>query len=939
MRPDASKLMVEDLSSEQRELLKLLLEQEGVDVAESLVIPRRAPGESVPLSYSQRRLWFTDQIATRTGDQSPNSNPIGWRLFGDLDAAALEESFGELARRHEILRTRFIVKNGEPVQVVEPPALFILPTIDLRHLPSTEREAEVARLAAEIAGHRFDLERGPLLRATLVRLDDREHVLILTVHCLVADGMSEGILLEELSALYQSLVTDSTSPLAELQVQYADFALWQREWLMGEARQQQLTYWKKQLAGSAPYLRLPTDRQRPADPTFGGAWLPFALPADLSARVRSASRREGVTTFMLFLAAWKTLLWHYTGQEDIVVATTVSNRGRPEAERLLGFFSNNLLLRTSLSDNLTFRDLLQRVRDVAIGAYGHQDLPFEELIRELYLDPDFGDVPHLQNVLVLHERSAERSLTLPGIVVEKLPSRKETATFDLAVRLVDGDDAFAGSVEYSTDLYEAVTVRRTLEHFEAVLTYFVDDCDRRISELSLASDRPQQDGLLSGVADNAGYDQGTAAERYLCAGSSFDAGRECLVVAARDDLERRLVALWEDVLGVSPVGVTDDFFDLGGKSRDALRLFAAIDEACGIALPLGTLFQAPTIERCADILAEMLGLARPPTAGNGAGDVLQNASGPVVLNGPVMSAASGALAPSMNGRASVAEIGSWSPLVRIQPSGTRLPFFCVHGAGGGVLTFRDLARRLGTDQPFYGFQAQGVDGQRRPLERIEDMASQYLEHVRAIQPRGPYLLGGYSGGGVIAFEMAQQLLRMGEGTALLVLLDTFHPHFRMRRLTVQDRIHNLSDQGFTYVFGWPRRVRDRRAARSRLTEATSYVERGLRVPYELREALMEHNFRLAQARYQPRPYPGTIALFRAADISPEIDHAGPTLGWSGLASDEIEVHEIPGSHHTLVLEPNVRMLVDRLKTCLEQAQQRAAGHAVGAGIAADPRAS
>jgi thioesterase domain-containing protein len=852
-------------------------------------------------------------MAARTGINSPSNNPNAWRLRGDLNVAALERSFGELVRRHEILRTTCSIQDGEPVQLVAPAAPFVLPILDLRQMPPTEREAEAQRLAAEEAYHRFDLERGSLLRAALVRLDEREHILLLTTHYFVADGMSEAILLEELGALYRAIVDETVAPLPELPAQYADFALWQREWLKGDVRESQLAYWKEHLRGSPACLDLPVDRPRPSDRTFSGTWLPFALPTELASRVRSVSRREGVTAFMLFLAAWQVLLRRSTGQDDIVVATTVSNRGRREAERLLGFFSNNLLLRTDLSGNPTFREVLERVRDVAIGAYSHQDLPFEELIQELHLDPDFEDVPQLQTVLVLHERSAELNLALPGISISKLPSQKDTATFDLAVRLADGDDTFVGSVEYSTDLFEATTIQRIIGDFQAVLESLVNDCEGRVLAVNLPS------GASGSVSNGAAHDlipRHTATlGSAMVDGDGVDARERRPLVDPRDDLERRLVEIWQQVLGVGPIGVTDDFFELGGKSRDAVQLFARMNKSFGIDLPLATLFQAPTIDRCADVLAHALGMPRETAAAsvaipgvvNGVAYTRANGQAPSTLHHPASAAT--------NGSTPIMQPGSWSPLVPIQPGGSKTPFFCVHGAGGNVLNFRDLALRLGSDQPFYGLQAQGVDG-RPPLERVEDMATLYLEAIRQVQPHGPYFLGGYSAGGVIAFEMAQQLLREGEQTALLAVLDTFAPGLQARAPSVSARWRDRWSKGLGATL---KITLGNQVGKLRRLRVRYYASRGQAIPSELRETQVWDATLRALSSYVPHSYPRGVTLFLANQDDVHFVHESPDLGWAALAEGRVEIHELPINHYDLVVEPHVEQLAVTLRACLDRA--------------------
>jgi acyl transferase domain-containing protein/thioesterase domain-containing protein len=409
-------------------------------------------------------------------------------------------------------------------------------------------------------------------------------------------------------------------------------------------------------------------------------------------------------------------------------------------------------------------------------------------------------------------------------------------------------------------------------------------------------------------------------------------------VAPRNDVERQLAAFWQELMGLDRVGVHDDFFDVGGYSLIAVRLFARIKKAFGVDLALDTLFQASTIARCAAIIADELGIELEgttpsqvvqPAASQSATSPTNGTGEPALLTNGIAHEAPGstksAHASGANGAAPVRRTPSWSPLVAIQPHGEKRPFFCVHGAGGNVLVFRDLSRRLGADQPFYGLQAQGVDGKLPPLESIEEMAAQYLRSIRQVQQRGPYLLGGYSGGGVVAFEAAQRLLSEGEEVALLAFLDTFNPGPAIRRDTSSGRLQKLLQRGPAYAasrarWWWDVHVRDG-VKRARIDH---HVRRGLAVPMELRDLQMYETFHRAQARYRPMVYPGRIVLFRATDIAAAFAHVGPELGWTGLAEQGIEVHEIPGNHDTLVLEPNVQILVGHLKASLEAARAGAA---------------
>ncbi|MFB3092706.1 MAG: condensation domain-containing protein, partial [Dehalococcoidia bacterium] len=366
------------------------------------LLPASRDGD-LPLSFAQQRLWFLEQW-------EPNSSiynvPVALRLTGPLNVAALEQSLNEISRRHEALRTTFSVVDGQPAQVIAPKLNLTLPVLDLRELTEIERDAEVQRLVVEEAQAPFDLAQGPLLRASLLRLGQEEHVLMLTMHHVVSDGWSLNVLFRETTTLYQAFSTGEPSPLPEIPIQYADFALWQRQWLQGEELESQLAYWKEQLDGIPPVLELPTDRPRPAVETFRGAQQFLLLPDALTRSLKALSQREEVTLFMTLLAAFQTLLHRYTGQDDILVGFPIANRNRAEIEGLIGFFVNTLVLRTDLSGEPTFRELLGRVREVALDAYTHQDLPFEKLVAELHPERDISRNPLFQVIFQLFNTSS-----------------------------------------------------------------------------------------------------------------------------------------------------------------------------------------------------------------------------------------------------------------------------------------------------------------------------------------------------------------------------------------------------------------------------------------------------------------------------------------------------------------------------------------------------
>jgi amino acid adenylation domain-containing protein len=446
-----------------------------------------------PLSFSQQRLWFLGQLEQSTAAYNILA---AMRMIGPLDVGALERSLGEIVRRHESLRTRFVKVDGQPVQLVEDAMPVRFEVTDLSTLPETEWEAETMRLAREEASSEFDLARAPLLRAKLLTRGADDHVALLSTHHIVSDGWSMGVFVRELGALYEAYARGADSPLPELAVQYADYATWQREWLRGEVLERQVGYWKRQLEGAPPVLELPTDRPRPATQSFRGAMLPVAVPQSLTEALKDLSRREEVTLYMTLLAAFKILLWHRSRLTDIVVGTPVANRNRVETEEVIGFFVNTLVLRTDLAGDPSFRELLKRIRETALGAYAHQALPFEKLVEELKPERDPGRHAVFQVMFGLHTLPAA-PLELAGLQLIPFEIDNTTAKFDLLVNLEETPQGLAGNLEYSTDLFEASTAAAMLEDYKLLLQLVVEQADARLSQLgeTIAEDARRRDAL------------------------------------------------------------------------------------------------------------------------------------------------------------------------------------------------------------------------------------------------------------------------------------------------------------------------------------------------------------------------------------------------------------------------------------------------------------
>jgi amino acid adenylation domain-containing protein len=1379
--------------------------KQGVPAAPIQRISRE--GE-LPLSFAQAQIWFFEQLEP---ENTAFNRPVALRLTGKLNVAALEQSLNEIVRRHEVLRASFPAVDGVPVQAIAPNLSLSLPVTDISDLPDRERKAEAQRRVTEDAQRPFDLARGPLVRATLLRLSSEDHRLLLAMHHTVFDGWSVGVLLQEVAALYEAFSTGNPSPLPELPVQYADFTVWQQQWLSGEVLESQLAYWKKQLAGANFVLELPADRLRPAVQTYRGAKHSFMLPVSLGESLKKLSQQEKVTLFVTLLAAFATLLYRYTGQDDVIIGTPIAGRNRIETEKLIGVFINTLVLRTNLGGNPSFRELLGRVGEVALGALAHQDLPFEKLVEELHPQRDLSRSPVFQVIFQLKNLPSETG-DVRGLTIEEFDVDTGAAKVDLNLEIVEKPSGLSCVCEYSTDLFDDATIERMGGHFQTLLEGIVANPERRVSDLPLLTEAERHQllvewnqtradyprdkcvhemfeeqvertpdavavvfenrhltyrelnqranqlahhlqelgagpevlvgiclerslemvvGLLgilkaggayvpldpaypperlsfmlsdsklllavthsslegrfdfggktrlvcldtdwpaiasksqenpTGVAKpenlayaiytsgSTGIPKGVTIEhralsRFVKAAAleyqlserdrvlqfasiNFDAAAEeiypCLTcggtlvlrtdqmlsgasvflekcsqlqltvldlptaywhqltselataqlalpeslrltiiggekalpervgvwqkvagnrshlangygpteatvvatiykvpaaaasgglqvpvgrplphvqtyildgnlqpvpagvpgelhlggdslargylncpeltaekfipnpfsnqpgarlyktgdlarylpdgnievlgrtdsqvkirgfrielgeieavltqhpgvretavtaredtpgdkrlvayivpadivpadivpadivpadivpadivpaqspnppipaqnstpspslqtqlrsflkeklpdymvpsafvtldalpvtpngkidrralpapelqpaasesgfTAPRDTLEIELQSIWEKVLGVRPISVTDNFFDLGGHSLLAVRLFAQIKERFNRDLPLATLFQAPTVEQLAGILRQK-----------------------------------GWVAPSRS-------------LVAIQAGGTKKPLFCVHAVGGNVLSYQNLAYYLGKDRPVYGLQSRGLDGQTEPHTKIEDMAADYIKEMRTVQPHGPYFIAGYSSGGVVAFEIAQQLVAAGEKVALLALLDTSNPLLYYKEtppLSYQLYIHWLNlnrlepKQKLNYfvdlVIGNSQGLMEKIAGKF-----YQWTGRALPNSGELPELFrrIEEVNRLAVRNYVPKRYSGKVTLLRAIE-RPTRKYYDPYLGWGEIAAGGVEIVEVPGHHKTLILEPCVRFLAEKLREYLDK---------------------
>jgi len=491
MREQNGKMNVKPGLSEKRQaVLERLLKGKVPRDLQVKSIPRRRVFSPVPLSFSQKRLWVLDRLLQGS---SVYNLPTALEMKGAIDLPVFERAINELIRRHETLRTVFKMEDEEPVQVILPELHFKINVVDLSHLDAPERERETYRLKAEDADRPFDLERGPLLRILLLVHAADTHILVYTMHHIITDAWSDELFMKDFSAIYKAFLAGKPSPLPELAVQYADFALWQRKRLQGEALGKQLSYWKSILSGDIPTLELPADHQRPAIPTYRGKNRVFQFPVDLMQRLVQLTRQQGCSIFMIILAAFKVLLYRYSGQDDIMIGIPVANRTKPELEEIIGFFSNTLVIRTDLTGGPTFSRLLMRVRDITSGAYDNQDLPFEQLVEELQPERYMSHNPLFQVMMVLgNVPKQEKKLDSKDIVINDASVFSGTVRFDLSLVFTQADQIMTCQLEYSTDLFNEDTIERLTNHFMNVLEAVAANPHQSIDDIRYIPDEERE---------------------------------------------------------------------------------------------------------------------------------------------------------------------------------------------------------------------------------------------------------------------------------------------------------------------------------------------------------------------------------------------------------------------------------------------------------------
>ncbi|HEV2206409.1 MAG TPA: condensation domain-containing protein [Candidatus Acidoferrales bacterium] len=810
------------------------------------------PEYSFPATVAQKGFWFLDRI--ERGNPAWNI-AVRFSIRGSLHIPTLERAINEIVRRHEVLRTTFSQIDGEPVQIVHSSASIPLRVDDLTAFDDAKRDVEEEKRAIEEGRYRFDLATGPLIRCRLLRLGPEEHMLLVTIHHIVSDGWSIGVFSDELGKIYESLYAGNGCALPDPPLQFADYAIWERERVQADLAERR-EYWKSKLA-QLPLLEIPPDHPRPPMKTNNGYILSAVLPEPLTVALTELGHAHSCSLFAVSLAALNVLVRRYAGSDDIYVGTLLAGRDRVELEPLIGLFIKTVVLRTNLSGDPTFAELIDRVRKTADEAIAHA-IEFQQVVEALQPKRDHSRPP-LYGINFIYQRDFIKPTTFAGLTLTPIPSVSPGAIYDLNFFMVRRSDGWRLSCEYNSDLYEPETINHLISQMQEILQQAKENPNRRISELSFADRAGEVPSLIARECSE--ITMSTSLRRESVAGPrSAPApqrpirqhnGRE--YVGPRDKIEAELVRVWESVLG-RDVDVLDDFFDLGGHSLLASRLLSGIQTRLGAELSLASLLDASTVERQAELIRK----SGKRFAGAPARDNIVAA----------------------------------------------IPLFYL----GGYPTFRPLTQRLSAQRQFHslGMQESIVRDLEEPAS-LAAIAERFIQLVRERRPHGPYIFAGWCSHGSLALEMAQQLRAQGEDVPLVVLIEAHNPVPALAVPKWKTRIASVQFKWWLFGFEsfYLRQVRRQEAldyirgrVRAKMGRLSAKIRRIFDRDTPLPRKTPLEVLYAAADDYHPQPYPDPVLLMRGTQRGFGFSQ-NTLLGWEGLLK-RLTLCEVPGNHYSML---------------------------------------
>jgi thioesterase domain-containing protein len=835
----------------------------------------------MPATQGQIRFWSLDQI--HPGNPALNM-PLMWQCSGELNVDLLAAAFTKAVRRHEMLRTTFAMVDGNLAQIIGKPYSVALPVRDLQHVPDAANSAEAGELIRRHAAYRMDLRNGPLLVLELLKFSPQHHLLLVTMHHIICDGISLGVLLRDIAVFYEALVERKQADLPELPIQFADFAVWQEEWRKSDEAKASLNFWRETLGKDFSRIELPHDaspggvRDTRTDSESGDIETVLISP-ELTAAAHELCKNENVTLNILLFSIFCALLYRVTGQRDIVVGSPCANRNE-DTEELIGLFMNIQVLRVQVEEGETFRALLTKVQDWTLGAYENQELPFEELIYDSHFfhqNTSF-EIP----IFFLYQKSFMVTQHVAGLEIVPLRSMSPGAVFEWMFAIVDRpEEGPRLQLEYNPNYFRPTTIQRYLKSFVALLESAVRNASMPLDQMA-----PSDDFLVSVLAESKKRSLSSKIQQTVDP-KQLDESIKTIVnyadrpYATNDPIEIQLLKLWRSMLGVEDIASDTNVFSLGVSSLSILRLVTRMNSLYSMGFGLASLISAPTVRMVTELIRRRYA---PNTA---------------------------------------------TSLVPIQPAGSKPPLYIVHGAGGNVVNFYGLSTRIGTDQPVYGVQAQALEANQPALFRMEELAAHYLKEIRRVQPKGPYHILGYSFGGTVALEMAQQLHAAGETLGLLGMLDgrasktieskpgalPASESSQHSRLAGYVHRHISHENGKAWREFFVQDLKDRRARYLTALAAKMFS----RIPASLKDTYEINS--LAQRNYEKKPFPGRLTLFRA---SKQEEGNPPDNGWGPIFLGGIDIHEIPGDHWQILSEPGIDVLAKSISDCLDRIDSESA---------------
>ena len=809
-----------------------------------------------PVSFNQRRLWIVDQLHP---GMAAYHIPVCQRLTGQIALDALERSLEAIVDRHESLRTTFGVRNGVPVQLIRSSRAIPLQMRDISSHTGVDVEAQAYSFARREIQKPFDLSNGPLIRAVLLRLGPENHILVTTMHHIVGDGWSAELFIRELAEYYGAFSAGREPSLKPLAMQYSDFTLLQRHLVANERIEQQLSFWRETLTGAPALHRLPSDHARPAQRTYAGASQTLHLENELVAKLQQFARHQRITFFMLMTATFQVLLSKYSNQQDILIGIPVSGRNIVETETLIGLFVNTIVLRTSLSGNPQFIEVLSRVRENLLDAMSHQDVPFELIVDTIRAPRSLGYNPLFQ-IMFATFRAAVQSREFGQLTATPYVVESSMSPFDLGVNIVE---SFGGTwwvrAEYSTELFDRARIASILDAYKVLLRSILTHSHQRLSELQLlhSAGEVSANTLQPITSSDAPGSIGNSSikGRDVCI-PAWDSSVTGSTTSTReggplDPVEGKLVEIWQKFLNSSPIAVTDDFFELGGNSLLAIELVAYVNRTFGETLPVSSFFREGTIRSMAKRLR-----------------------GQLVCK------------------------SSFVPLIE---TGTKPPFF----TAGSSHEYRDLSRALGSNQPFYQMDVYALQEEQwiagRPLlTTVQDIASHFVRDILTLQPCGPYFLAGQCEGGIVVLEIARQLQRKGYEIGTLIQFDT----------TVT---------GYFPKIPWHKRL-SWNFAQSGATEKVKFVRRRIRKILAAKTpSIVEHIWKVTwdavRAYETDKIFDVEISLFRTEQLLWYIENLA--VGWERVGP--VRIYDVPGDHEGLFTNSAAQTIIRQV---LEDAQRQ-----------------